>query len=256
MTTAAICPTWGVLRGASYYRAEQYEPDLDLYYLRARYMNPVTGRFFSRDPEDGIPTDPKTLHKYMYAGGDPVNLSDPTGRAGEGVMNPPYQPGAVEYALVIGLVSLQAAKSLPLVAQAVTCKLDQAGDLLKGVTSDITQPVQQITFGACSTKVGKCKRCEPVEAGQWAYDPDLPPCDPHYFKNPGKLHPPICLPPIQTGENEPHFHLLQMNQTPYPACFCFWNRFNGQVGGTLPVLDYLPGLPIAGPAGGGGPEVF
>ncbi len=27
-----------------------------------------------------MPTDPKTLHKYLYAGGDPVNLKDPTGR--------------------------------------------------------------------------------------------------------------------------------------------------------------------------------
>jgi hypothetical protein len=44
-------------------------------------MNPLTGRFLSRDPEDGIPTDPSTLHKYNYAGGDPINLADPTGRA-------------------------------------------------------------------------------------------------------------------------------------------------------------------------------
>jgi len=61
------------------YRGEQYDADLGLYYLRARYYNPVTGRFFSRDPEDGFATDPKTLHKYAYAGGDPVNAMDPTG---------------------------------------------------------------------------------------------------------------------------------------------------------------------------------
>jgi hypothetical protein len=35
----------------------------------------------SRDPEDGKPIDPKTLHKYLYAGGDPVNGVDPLGRA-------------------------------------------------------------------------------------------------------------------------------------------------------------------------------
>jgi RHS repeat-associated protein len=62
------------------YRGEQYDPDLGLYYLRARYYNPNTGRFLSRDPEEGDPTDPKTLHKYLYAGGDPVNALDPTGR--------------------------------------------------------------------------------------------------------------------------------------------------------------------------------
>ena len=60
--------------------AEQYDSDLGLYYLRARYYNPATGRFLSRDPEDGKPVDPKTLHKYLYAAGDPVNRIDPRGR--------------------------------------------------------------------------------------------------------------------------------------------------------------------------------
>jgi hypothetical protein len=51
-------------------------------------MNPLTGRFMSRDPNEpqvrdalGWPIDPKALHKYLYAGGDPVNRLDPSGRA-------------------------------------------------------------------------------------------------------------------------------------------------------------------------------
>jgi RHS repeat-associated protein len=70
------------------YRGEQYDSDLGLYYLRARYYNPLTGRFMSRDPNDpqlfgsdGTPTDPKALHKYLYADGDPINGIDPEGRA-------------------------------------------------------------------------------------------------------------------------------------------------------------------------------
>jgi RHS repeat-associated protein len=47
---------------------------------RARYYNPSTGRFLSRDPEDGHNWDPRSLHKYLYANGDPVDLKDPTGR--------------------------------------------------------------------------------------------------------------------------------------------------------------------------------
>jgi RHS repeat-associated protein len=69
------------------YRGEQYDADLGLYYLRARYYNPLTGRFMSRDPNspgpfdsNGNPTDPKALHKYLYAGGDPINGIDPSGR--------------------------------------------------------------------------------------------------------------------------------------------------------------------------------
>jgi RHS repeat-associated protein len=53
----------------------------------ARYYNPATGRFLSRDPNepalrgsDGTPTDPAYLHKYLYANGDPINGIDPMGR--------------------------------------------------------------------------------------------------------------------------------------------------------------------------------
>jgi len=64
-----------------YYRGEQYDSDLGLYYLRARYYNPLTGRFMSGDPDNGSTADPKTLHKYLYTGGDPVDGWDPTGRS-------------------------------------------------------------------------------------------------------------------------------------------------------------------------------
>ena len=47
----------------------------------ARYYNPATGRFLSRDPENGNTIDPSSLHKYLYGGGDPINRIDPSGRA-------------------------------------------------------------------------------------------------------------------------------------------------------------------------------
>ena len=81
MTTAAICATREVSWSPSLYRGELYDSDLNLYYLRARYYNPTTGRFLSRDPEDGYVLVPITLHKYLYAGGNPVNRLDPRGRA-------------------------------------------------------------------------------------------------------------------------------------------------------------------------------
>ena len=65
------------------YRGEQFDSDLGLYYLRARYYNPATGRFMSRDPEDHDLTDPGKLHKYLYSHGDPINWRDPTGRDDE-----------------------------------------------------------------------------------------------------------------------------------------------------------------------------
>jgi RHS repeat-associated protein len=67
------------------YRGEQYDSDLGLYYLRARYYNSLTGRFLSRDPAEGRIDIPATLHKYLYVGGDPVNWIDPSGRDAEEV---------------------------------------------------------------------------------------------------------------------------------------------------------------------------
>jgi uncharacterized protein RhaS with RHS repeats len=49
------------------------------YYLRARFYQPETGRFISRDPLDGDIFSPPSLHKYVYAGCDPVNKVDPSG---------------------------------------------------------------------------------------------------------------------------------------------------------------------------------
>ena len=48
------------------YRGEQYDPDLGLYYLRARYYNPAMGRFLSVDPlaDEG-------QRRYEYAAADP-----------------------------------------------------------------------------------------------------------------------------------------------------------------------------------------
>ncbi|MGA3080561.1 MAG: RHS repeat-associated core domain-containing protein [Terracidiphilus sp.] len=63
------------------YRGEQWDPDLSLYYLRARYYNPVTGRFLSQDPYAGDVYDPPSLHRYRYAQGNPTNYIDPSGRA-------------------------------------------------------------------------------------------------------------------------------------------------------------------------------
>jgi RHS repeat-associated protein len=62
------------------YRGEQYDSDLNLYYLRARYFNPLTGRFLTRDPEAGGTRKPSTFHRYLYAGADPVTKTDPSGR--------------------------------------------------------------------------------------------------------------------------------------------------------------------------------
>ncbi len=58
---------------------EQFDANVGFYYLRARYMNPFTGRFITRDTYEGTTSDPSTLHKYLYVANDPVNKTDPSG---------------------------------------------------------------------------------------------------------------------------------------------------------------------------------
>ncbi len=64
------------------YVGEQQDTDTGLYYLRARYINPNTGRFLTTDPASGNPWQPMSLHRYVYANADPVNWRDPSGREG------------------------------------------------------------------------------------------------------------------------------------------------------------------------------
>jgi RHS repeat-associated protein len=100
----------GTTPNAYLYRGEQWDTDLGIYYLRARYYNPTTGRFMSRDPDDGSPYDPETLHKYAYANADPVDGFDPSGRATAGTM-----PGARVGGTAIGdyiVLTLQAASTI------------------------------------------------------------------------------------------------------------------------------------------------
>lgn len=56
------------------YAGQYTDPDTGLIYLRARYYDPATSQFLTRDPLLQETQDP-----YGYAANDPVNLSDPTG---------------------------------------------------------------------------------------------------------------------------------------------------------------------------------
>lgn len=48
--------------------------------MHARYHSPVTGRFLSTDPVLGTSRKPQSWNRYSYANGNPVRLTDPTGR--------------------------------------------------------------------------------------------------------------------------------------------------------------------------------
>jgi len=58
---------------------EQFEENLGLIYLRARYYQPSTGRFVSTDPFEGYSDLPISLHDYLYAQDNPALFIDLSG---------------------------------------------------------------------------------------------------------------------------------------------------------------------------------
>jgi RHS repeat-associated protein len=61
------------------FAGEQFDPVLGDYYNRARYYDPESGRFTKRDDYEGQTSNPTSLHKYIYANGNPINFNDPSG---------------------------------------------------------------------------------------------------------------------------------------------------------------------------------
>jgi RHS repeat-associated protein len=52
---------------------------VNLYYNRARWMDARIDRFVSMDPQPGMPGNPISLSRYLYANADGVNKIDPSG---------------------------------------------------------------------------------------------------------------------------------------------------------------------------------
>lgn len=76
----SIITSSGPLTGNRYqFNTQYFDTDPGTYYLRARYYDPMTGRFISRDPVKGNLTNPQSQNPYAYTLNNPVNLSDPSG---------------------------------------------------------------------------------------------------------------------------------------------------------------------------------
>jgi RHS repeat-associated protein len=62
------------------FAGEQFDPNLGLYYNRARYLDVQLGRFWGMDTRTTYSlNDPFDLHQYLYASANPVNRIDPSG---------------------------------------------------------------------------------------------------------------------------------------------------------------------------------
>jgi len=63
------------------YVGEQFDPNAEQYYLRARWYNPASGGFTSVDPYVGDKLSPVSLHRYLYGNNSPLTYIDPTGQS-------------------------------------------------------------------------------------------------------------------------------------------------------------------------------
>ena len=61
------------------YTGEAWDAEVELLYLRARYYQPGTGRFITKDLWEGDLLSPATLNLYVYTRNNPLNLVDPSG---------------------------------------------------------------------------------------------------------------------------------------------------------------------------------
>jgi len=69
------------------FTGEAIDPGTNLYYLRARYYDPDTGRFLSRDPLHGAPAIPLLLNRYIYTLNNPIRFRDPSGLTAQDTSN-------------------------------------------------------------------------------------------------------------------------------------------------------------------------
>lgn len=76
----ALISSNGTPQTAYLYCGQQFDSDLGMYYQRARYMNQDTGRFWTMDTDERDQEEPKSLHKYAYCEGSPVDHTDPSGQ--------------------------------------------------------------------------------------------------------------------------------------------------------------------------------
>jgi RHS repeat-associated protein len=95
------------------YTGREWDKETGLYYYRARYYDPMEGRFISKDPISFAGGD---VNLYGYTLNNPINLTDPEGLFALTV------PAAVCAAVVGGVIVYKACQNPPKVP---ICKNDE-----------------------------------------------------------------------------------------------------------------------------------
>jgi RHS repeat-associated protein len=79
-------PLQGSTSAGYAYTGREWDPEVGLYFYRARYYDPKLGRFLSEDPLGVDGPDPNV---YAYVGSSPIRFNDPHGLSRTGLPDPP-----------------------------------------------------------------------------------------------------------------------------------------------------------------------
>jgi RHS repeat-associated protein len=69
----------GSIQNPFTFTGREFDPSTGLYYYRARYYDPMLGRFLSADPAPPRMDEPFELNPYLYVKNNPVRFVDPLG---------------------------------------------------------------------------------------------------------------------------------------------------------------------------------
>ena len=129
----------GAVSNAYLFRGEYFDGNLELYFLRARYLDVRSGRFWTADTFEGFHDEPLSLHRYLYASADSVNLSDPSGE---------FSIGSVGVSMAVHGALMSLAISLPLRALQVAMAVAEGASLGAAVQEAAIGLATDVALGA------------------------------------------------------------------------------------------------------------
>ena len=185
------------------YAGEQYDSDLGFYYLRARYLNPATGRFWTMDTFQGDNEDPSSLHKYLYCQDNPVNRMDPSGRDSIGSLLMSFSILDVLFAQIPTQTPAVTTLALPWKTVTVDTKILKFSDFDQAkVQAYMTRANQIYSQAKIKLELGSSEtwdydKTQKRTGGEFTAD---------YWQRPSKtvLLPGENIPDITAGQNEGH----------------------------------------------------
>ncbi|MDD5295494.1 MAG: RHS domain-containing protein [Rhodocyclaceae bacterium] len=114
-----------------WFAGRPFDPNTGLYYMGARYYDPVTGRFMGVDPAAANPADPHGFNRYAYGNNNPYKYVDPDGHSPIDVVFLAYDLGKLGMAVYSGSGRGEAALNVALSAVGVVSPVVGVGEALK-----------------------------------------------------------------------------------------------------------------------------